>query len=83
MRGTLLLEISSSTVRAPCLQIMPTLGPKVYKYDLPSAIWSLRLLLQGFKIIGFKVHGLLECRTGMLQQWGLRNTMHMSYNLNS
>ena len=28
--------------RAPCLQIIPTLDPKVYEYDLHWAIWSLR-----------------------------------------
>ena len=36
--------------RAPCLQIIPTLGPKVYKYDLHWAIWSPRdRVLKGFR----------------------------------
>ena len=29
--------------KAPCLCIIPTLGPKVYKYDLHWAIWSVRV----------------------------------------
>ena len=31
-----------SSPRTPCLQKIPTLGPKVYKYDLNLAIWSPR-----------------------------------------
>ena len=34
----------------PSIQIAPTLHPKVYKYDLHGATWSLRERLPGFRI---------------------------------